>query len=175
MNFSNLILKILYIICSTNNIFNLCKYHSGKIFFEFILCFWCYNDWKFCIVPCSFSRVSFFFIYLFIESLDILLSMHNCSCRTLECTMFAYKLSFTNWFWMSEHTYDERLDNDLSSSCHYQLDQQKKNTYICTIYTYDISIYTRLSLLQIFLLFTFHITFWVINDIYSFHYSIENS
>lgn len=111
-----------------------------------------------------FSRVSFF-IYLFIKSLDILLSMHNCSCRTLECMIFAYKLSFTNWFWMSEHTYDERLDNDLSSSCHYQLDQQKKTAYI---YMHDISRYTRLALL-IFLLFTFHITFPVINDIYSFH------
>jgi hypothetical protein len=88
------------------------------------------------IVSCSFSRISFFFIYLFIESLDILLSMHNCSCRTLECMMCAYKLSFTNWFWMSEHTYDERLDNDLSSSCHYQLDQHKKK-----IHMYDILIY----------------------------------
>jgi len=41
---------------------------------------------------------------------------------------------------MSEHTYDERLDNDLSSSCHYQLDQQK------IIHMYDILIYILVCL-----------------------------
>lgn len=149
-------MKLFYMICSTSTVTFSIHMNIDWLKTCFSLC---YQDWELCCV------LFFFFIYLFIESLDILLSMHNCSCRTLECIRFVYKLSFTNWFWMTEHTYDERLDNDLSSSCHYQLDQQKKihirMIYQCVLVCSASDFF--------FLLFTFHITFLVINDIYSFY------